>query len=213
MKHKAGADVSTGGTFLKEPGTYHFCVTDAEENPTNKKTGALVDNGAFRIDLEVLDGTVSGQEHKTCDMLFFHPKPSDKNEGAFARKKIDRCLLALNLMTDAQLGTDVDVDMKMAVGRQFIAKMELDNDGKFLQLAFSDIYHVDDPAVKTIPKNESALKLIPASMRKIGEQPKSPSKPTANGQSKSSGAGTTEKAAEKAGAAPARGAAGDEWGL
>lgn len=178
MKHKTGGDFNTGG-FLQEPGTYHLCVTDITENPTNKQ-GQLIDNAAFRVSCEALGGTVAGQEHKTVDILFFHPKPSDKNEGAFARKKIDRFLLSVGLMTDEDKDKEIDIDLSQCVGRQFLAQLEQDEENqKFLRVSFSEIYHVDDPAKKTIPKNEAALRLIPASLRKIGAVAKPTSKPTA----------------------------------
>lgn len=180
MKHKTGGDFNTGG-FLSEPGTYHFCITDATESPTNK-SGALIDNAAFRVTVEALGGTAAGQENKCCDLLFFHPKPTDKNEGAFARKKIDRFLLAVGLVGDDDKDREVDIDLAKCVGRQFVAKMEADEDNaRFLRVAFADIYHVDDPAVKAVPKNEAALKLIPASLRKIGSQPVKPAASKSNG--------------------------------
>lgn len=176
MKHRTGGDFNTGG-FLSEPGTYHVCVTDATESPTNK-SGALIDNAAFRVAVEVLAGTVAGQEHKTQDLLFFHPKATDKNEGAFARKKIDRFLLAVGLVSDEDKDKDLDIDITKCVGRQFVVKLEHDEESqKFLRVAFADIFHVDDAAVKAVPKNEDALRLIPAAMRRIGNQPVKKEKP------------------------------------
>lgn len=201
MKHRTGGDFNTGG-FLSEPGTYHLCVTDATENPTNK-SGGLIDNAAFRVSCEVLSGTVAGQEHKTIDILFFHPKATDKNEGAFARKKIDRFLLAVSLVGDDDKDKDIDIDITKCVGRQFVAKLEQDEENaKFLRVAFADIYHVDDPAVKAVPKNEDALKLMPAALRKIGNQPAA-AKP---GKAKAMRAAN---AAAPAAAAPA--SATEEW--
>lgn len=202
MKHRTGGDFNTGG-FLNEPGTYHLCITDATEKPENKN-GSLIDNAAFRVACEVMAGTVSGQENKSVDILFFHPKPTDKNEGAFARKKIDRFLLAVNLVSDEDKDKDLDVDIAKCVGRQFVAKLEHeDENAKFLRVAFADIYHVDDPAVKSIPKNADALKLIPSAMRKIGSQP-----PKANGN----GSGSSKKADKPAESKPPESAA-DEWNL
>lgn len=199
MKHRTGSDFQTGG-FLKEPGTYHFCIVDAVENPTNKD-GALIDNAAFRIYAEALAGTAPGQENKQCDIIFFWPKPSDKNEGAFNRKKIDRFLLAIGLMQEEDKDKELDIDIGKAVGKQFIAKMELDEDNKFLRVSFADIYHVDDPAIKTVPKSESGLKLIHPSLRKIGEKPSG--KPGRNGSARK-----TKAATEAAGAGSTAAATG-----
>lgn len=170
LKHKTGTDQSVGG-FLREPGTYHFCILDTTENPTNKD-GQLIDNAAFRIVCDTLAGTAPGQEQKQCEITFFWPKPADKNEGAFNRKKIDRFLLAVGLMKEEDKDKEIEFDIQKAVGRQFIAKMELDDEEhKYLRLSFAELYHVDDPAVKTIPKDEDALKLIHPSLRKIGAKP------------------------------------------
>jgi hypothetical protein len=175
VKYKTGGDFDTGGGFLKAPGTFHFCITGVEENPTKKgkqNEGQLIDNAAFRVDLEVLAGTADGCVGKTCDIVFFHPKPSDKNEGAFAKKKIDRFLLAVNLVKEEDKEKELDIDLNLATGSQLVAKMELNEDGKHVGLAFADIFHVDDPAVAQVPKDAEALQLIAPSKRRIGSQPK-----------------------------------------
>lgn len=209
MKHRTGTDQSTGG-FLKEPGTYHLIVTDATEQPINKD-GAIIDNAAFRLVCEVLAGTVAGQENKIVELLFFYPKPSDKNEGAFARKKIDRYLMAANLMTDEQKDADLEVDIVRTIGTQFIATLELDDTEKFLRLAFCEIYHIDDPAKKTVPKDEKALKLIASSKRRIGSRPAAATKPSSNGGQPPQKAPAPMTTAHPA--PPAPGEAADEWEL
>lgn len=173
MRHQTGSDFAARG-FLQEPGTYHFCVIDCTEEVIDAK-GAIVDNAAFRASLEVLAGTSPGQEKKTCDMLFFHPKPSDKNEGAFARKKIDRFLLAVGLIEENARDQGVDIDMTTAIGRQFVAKMEQDEKNpKYLRLSFADIFHVDDEAVKAIPKCGAMLRQIPVRLRRVGSTQSKP---------------------------------------
>jgi hypothetical protein len=162
---QTGDDVNTGGKFLSEPGTYHLAVTAVDENVTNKD-GQLIDNAAFRIHVEVLDGTVAGQKEKTKDIIFFHPKPSQANGGAFARKRIDRLFLAANLMgMDAVGGKEVVFDLSKMVGQQIVAKFQMDDDNKYVELAFADIFHVDDLAVKDIPKDKAMMALIPSGCR------------------------------------------------
>lgn len=173
MKWNSGSDFSTGG-FLREPGGYHFIVSNIEENPT-KKGGQLIDNAAFRVTCEVQASTVPGTENKTAELLFFFPKPGGKNDGAFARKKIDRFFLAVNLMSEEDAGKEgLDIDLQKAMGRQFKCNLELrdgDGDKKYLDIAFTDIFHVDDPAAKAIPANPEMLALIAPSLRRIGSQP------------------------------------------
>jgi hypothetical protein len=189
FQHQAGEDFSSG-SFLQEPGTYHLCVTEVQENPTNKG-GSLIPNAAFRINCEVLAGTVGGQESKTTDLLFFHPKPGDKNGGAFARKKIDRFLLAVGLMDENAKGKNLDINLQQAIGRHFVVKLEMDDDNKFLQIAYSDIFHPDDPSVARIPKSEMAMGM-PGSWRKIG------AKPAANGTTNGATNGTAPAVAGQA---------------
>ena len=82
---------------------------------------------------------------------------------------LDAVLLAT--IGDDDKEKDLDLDLRQCVGRQFVARMEMDDDGKNLNLAYADIYHVDDPAVKEVPKNEAALKLLPPALRRIGQRP------------------------------------------
>lgn len=166
-KWQTGDDFSAGGKFLDQTGTYHFCITAMDENP-QKKDGSLIDNAFFRAHLTALAGTVDGQKDQTVDLCFFYPKPSSKDQGAFATKQIDRFFLSTGIINENLKGQEVDIDLQAAVGRQIIAKLELDQDGKHLRLAYADVFHVDDPAVSAIPKDENALKLLPASQRMIG---------------------------------------------
>ena len=173
FKHTTSGDISTGGSWLAEPGTYHLCITHVEENPT-KKDGTLIPNAAFRVDLEALAGTVEGQKGKTIDLILFYPKSDSKDGGAFAKKKIERLFLSTCLATQEQLttpGVELDIDIADMKGRQIVAKFEeeeTDRGKKMLQLAFADIFHVDDPAVAGIPKDAGFLKLIPAALRWVG---------------------------------------------
>lgn len=170
--YEAGGDLSNGGAWLSEPGTYHLMIVEMQEEPTSKD-GNLIPNAAFRVACVVGDGTVAGQKDKTTDITFFQPKSTDKNEGAFARKKIDRFFVAVGLATEQQIKdkAKLSIDLQDAVGSQFIAKLEKEKeDSKFLSLSFADIFHVDDPAVAGIPKDKDCLSLIPPSQRLTGNQ-------------------------------------------
>lgn len=192
FEYEAGGDLSNGGQWLSDPGTYHMLITDISEEPTSKD-GTLVPNAAFRVTCAVCDGTVPGQAEKTTDITFFRPKATDKNEGAFARKKIDRFLVATCLMTEEQVleKAKVRIDLQEAVGRQFVVKLEKEKeDSKFLSLSFADIFHVDDSAVANIPRSKEHLSLIDKKLRKVAKP--------------ASGKGLTpEKKADKAKASPA----------
>lgn len=175
--------------FLTEPGTYHFAVLRVDEQPTNKD-GRPIDG--FRVHCCALDGTSPGQQKKEIELMFFAPKMSDKNNGEFAKRKIARFAIATGIMPEATPGQRVTIDLQQAAGRQFAAEVEhgTTQDGektKFLQLAWANVWHVDDPAVAKVPKDKAALALLPAALRKKPEDFQK-SKPS-NGN----GGGTTKQ--------------------
>jgi len=162
-------DFETGGAFLQEPGTYHLSVTEIDEQPQSNK-GELL-NG-FRVDVEVVPGA-GRQEKKQAELMFFNPKPTDKNGGEMAKKKQARFVLATGLLAAAKPGEKVTVDLKQARGRQFIATLEKrkaqNSDKEFIDLNFADIWHVDDPAAPKCELSQAALKLLPATIRRKPE--------------------------------------------
>lgn len=166
-----GDDFSSGNTFLDQDGWYHLVVAAATDRPT-KNDGTLIDNAMFRVDCTVAAGTSPGCKDKTVDLVFFYPRPDAKNAGAFARKKVDRALIALNVIDPEDRAKKITIDPRQMEGQQFIAKLVKEEGQKFLSLSFADIYHVDDPEVAGQPKNEQMLKLIPAEHRRVGNRPK-----------------------------------------
>lgn len=185
MRYKAPETVDTGGgNWLKQPGTYHVVVTHTDEAPTNAKDEML---DGFRVTFQALEGTVKGEDgkfserDKTVDLMFFNGKLTDKNEGLFARQKQCRFFLATGLLTDEQLGTEVEINLEDAIGRQVIVTLEEQDgrgDRKFLSLHFADIWHIDDPAAASYPKCAKSLGLIPKPHRR---DPKSFEKKTNGG--------------------------------
>lgn len=175
MKYRAPDTVDTGGgNWLDKPGTYHLVITAADEQPT-KRNGEMMD--AFRVTCQAIEGTVRDangftERDKTVDLTFWHPKLTDKNEGLFARQKQARFFLATGLLTDGQLGSEVDINLEDCVGRQVIATLE-ERDGDsgrtFLDLHFADIWHIDDPAAAKFPKSDKAIGLVPPAHRRKPE--------------------------------------------
>lgn len=169
--------------FLSEPGTYHVAVLNVDEHPTTRD-GAPVDG--FKVQFCVLDGTVAGQQKKEVELTLYNPKASDKNNGEFAKRKQARFAMATGILPEAQPGQRVSVDLQQALGRQLIIEVERKTDqatgqpSKFLQLAWANIWHVDDPAVcnepdtehrnwALIPKDANAIGLLPAKLRRSAE--------------------------------------------
>lgn len=165
---EAPESVETGGSFLEQPGTYHFAVLDVDEQPQSK-SGQLIDG--FRVTAEVLAGTVDGQEGRQVDLIFFNPKLTDKNNGEFAKKRQWRFGMAVCLVGGPKKpGEQATVNLQDAKGRQFIATVAYDDRDtsgrKFLQLNFADIWHVDDPQAPRFRLNEAALAWLPKEMRR-----------------------------------------------
>lgn len=174
IRHQAGGDTSTGGNWLTEPGTYHFLVTGAKESPT-KRDGSPID-AAFEIELGVLNGTTTGQKDKSFSIIFWHGKPGEEKSQAFATKRIDRFLMATCLLTKQEIEQKVAKDIELAdcIGRQIVCVLEKNTgkDGKErVELSFAEIYHVDDPAMKDVPKDVESLKLIGSQYRWPGGKP------------------------------------------
>jgi len=157
-------DMDAGGNFLRAEGSYHLIVTDVNTRPTNK-AGQLM-NG-WRVAFGVLAGTVDGQRDKVFDLMLFAPSLDAKDGGVFAKIKQSRFLRAVGLLTDDDRGKKKQIDISQARGRQCVARLELDEDGKYPRLVNLDIFHVDDADVKDVPKCEKSLARIPADQRLI----------------------------------------------
>lgn len=181
--YESGGDLSTGGKFLRDEGTYHFFIVAVDERPT-KRNGDLINNAAFRVSLEVLKGTAEGQKGKLADILFFNPTISATSDGSFAKKKLDLFFLATAMRSESELsekGRKQEIELADLVGRQFVAKfhIEKDDNGKDqIGLCFADMWHVDDSAVANIPKDADALAMIDPKLRRIGAKAAPTKEPT-----------------------------------
>jgi hypothetical protein len=173
MKYKAPETLDTGGgNWLRSPGTYHLVITAAEENPETK---AHKIRDGFAATCQTLEGTVRDdndvftERDKTVTIFFRNPQLTDKNEGLFARQKQGKFFVATGLMTEDQVGQSLDIDLDDCIGRQVIATLEAeagDNGMIFLDLHFSDIWHIDDPAAAKYPKCQKSIGLVPKAHRR-----------------------------------------------
>lgn len=162
------------GNAIGEPGTYHVCVTDVMEGESSK--GKPIDG--VTIAMDILSGTTPGQEGKSHTESYFSPDMSqeEKRQEA-AKRKLAALFIAGGVLQPAQLGRPAKIEVADMVGRQFVIKLErrMDKDEatgkwdvptKYVQTAYSDIFHIDDPEVAAVPKNEDALSMIPTELRK-----------------------------------------------
>lgn len=154
---------SASDQYLSEPGTYHFIINTVAENEGPK--GNPIDG--FTVGLMVLDGTNKSQKDKSTNLCLFSPdaSKSDKSQ-EWARKKQTAFAIASQLIDLKKLGGKVQINLQDAVGRQVIATFEHDDSGKYMQLSYANIYHVDDPRAANFPKDAEALAIIPKEFRK-----------------------------------------------
>lgn len=160
-----------GGGFVEKPGWYHFAVLAVDEEPT-ARDGSLI-NG-FAVDLDVLDGDEPSEKKKQIRIVLFSADLSRGEKSVeFARKRQARFCLAVDILPKGRKpGEAVQIDLQQAVGRQLVAKLQHQKDRETkektdrIELAFAELYHVDDPHVAKVAKDKAALGLLPASMRK-----------------------------------------------
>lgn len=174
-----GEDFSGGGSFLEAAGKYHMVVTDVNY-PAIDNSGALMENGLFNVTMSVLAGTVPGTKDKTIRLTFFKPNLSSKDGGKFARKKVDRFLLAVGLVSPGEEGHRKSLDINQAAFRQLLIELERKEmtykdrkTGKeekkdVTDIKFSNIFHVDDPDASDYPRDMESINLIPSTLRRIG---------------------------------------------
>ena len=157
------------------PGWYHAVLTQVKE--TDKCDG-------IKIVGDVLAGKPNDSSETDIvgtnfQLTFWFPdtsKPEEQQERANA--KLTALLIATDLVRPDQLGQPIDVEPSVATGRHVLIHLrfkqkKVEQNGKetwvddpqFLDLAFNDILHIDDPAGSNVPKNVSSLKFIPPTNR------------------------------------------------
>lgn len=174
MKISTTETVHGEGGALKQAGTYHVVVNKVAEGESIK--GTPIDG--LTVVFEVMGGTSEGQQGKTHTESFFLPTLQD-TKPEMKLRRFTAMAIAGNVLKPEQLGTDADIPFIEMIGHQMLVKfnhqMEKDGNGdytietEYLQVAYSDLFHVDDPAVKDIPKNADALSIIPKEHRHNAE--------------------------------------------
>ena len=170
-----GGDQLASGSKRAVPGWFHINVLHLGEN--EKCNGV-------ELQLSVLAGkpndpTVTDFVDSTAKLTFWYPDASrSAEEQDRTNAQLTALLIALDLITPAQLGQPVNVDETQGVGRHALVHLRYKQEKvtengkekwidnlKFLQLAFNDFLHIDDPAGKDVPKNIAALKFVPSERR------------------------------------------------
>ncbi len=151
--------------YLEVEGKFHFII-EAMRDGKNSKGDVYK---GFTFDVKVAEGEHAG---KKVGLSLSDPDPTHKDQGDFARRRQAAFLIATNLMAPSQLGKPVAFDPDNALGAQFVAELVHSKDQnkkptKFLEIKGTNIYHVDDPRVMDVPKDNETLSIIdPANRRK-----------------------------------------------
>lgn len=163
----APEEMQGGGAYLEEPGTFHLIINEVRDGCG--PNGNPIDG--FSIECEVVAGTVEGCAGKKVGLTVWKPNLTKSEKViAMSRRIASAFFIATDLTNPNALGKQATIDVNRAQGRQFIARLAVQNDKegnptKFLQFNYSDIYHVDDPEVAAIPKDADALSIVAKEFR------------------------------------------------
>jgi hypothetical protein len=180
-EYQVGGSLDRGGKFLDGncPGCYHLLIS-AVKRPAVDREGMPIENALANVQFVVAAPEV--HKDKTGELTLWLPKLDSKDGGAFGQKKNDRFLAAIGEINPDDVDKRVRVNWSAMAGRQFLVKLETKeieikkgkNKGQkraMLDVAFAEFYHVDDPeAGSDYPRNESAIKMIPAKYRRLKTQ-------------------------------------------
>jgi hypothetical protein len=185
-------DMTGGGAYLEEPGTFHLLINEVHDGCG--PNGNPIDG--FSIECEVLAGTVENCSGKKVGLTIWKPNLTKGEKSiAMARRIASAFFIATDLTNPNALGKSATIDVNNARSKQIVARLAIqkDRDGnptKFLQINYSDVFHVDDPEVATIPKDLDALQIVAAKLRheadyfafkaKKGAKPKQTPPPSAD---------------------------------
>jgi len=148
----------------------HAKITCADASPKDKN-GNSRSNAIVELTMEVLAATEQGQEGKVVKEIIWGPKLDATDGGKFARRKIGRLAIATGLVDENSKGKRVSVDFSKLEGRQMIVQFKLDSDEKkYMGIAFADMYHIDDPRKKNVPRDQTAIGFTPGGQEAQPEQ-------------------------------------------
>jgi hypothetical protein len=211
----------SSSNFLKEKGKYHVVVTAYDLEPRNKNNELIE---GFTVDFEVLEGTVRHNNictevGKTYQHTFYNVAPND-SEKQKERKNAQRAAfyIATELATKADLGKQIKFDINDCLNRQCVIELQFKNKKddvtgewiptEFLEIAYANIWAVDDRYAAATPKDIVALKIIGKEHAATNGAPAT-AKSATNGTAKAASTKTSATKQEPATAA----AKNDDWNV
>ena len=153
--------------YASKPGRYHVTVTQFIENPPDKNDIPM--EGAVKLGVEILAGTDSSEAKKTFNTTFFAPKESDSGKQDFNTLKLTRLIVALTGLH--RPGEETELTEADAIGRQMVIELahrtdKNDTNKVYFDLKGANLFHVDDPEVANVPKDQEWINLIAPELRK-----------------------------------------------
>ena len=150
--------------FLEAEGTYHMSVDAAQDGIKLRDEKGF---DGFSVRFRVAHGA---EEGKTIVVDFLDGKESHKDGGTACDAKQTAYLLATNLISPVQCnGSTLEIEIENSIGAQVVAEFRLgkeaDNGKRYLELHYSNIYHIDDPRGAKASRNVALIEAIPAAFR------------------------------------------------
>ena len=174
----AGEDLaSNAGNRLQHPGWFHATIVDVKDGLSTQ--GKSI-NG-FTVEVDIMAGkadeaNVDPKEiaGKTMSLTFFAPDLSGSAEQQDGTRRLNTAfLVAANLIDPSKLGQAVEIDPLAAIRHHIVIHLRWKHqnvdvngvetwvdDKQYMQIAYADVCHIDDPQAASIPKNVAALKFI-----------------------------------------------------
>jgi hypothetical protein len=149
-------EIGGSSSFLSkdQPGWYLMTVTDAFEGKRQTKDGFEMMDG-ISIETEVVGGENDGKRYT---LNLWDPKLSSKDQGKSAAMKQAAFLIATDVITPEQLGTDIEYEAATSIGALFVIELVCGrpaSDGKvYLEVNYSNMFHVDDPRAGKLALDE-----------------------------------------------------------
>lgn len=157
-----------GGNLVDAEGMFHVTCNAIERQAEDDKLQQ------FKLDLQVLNGTVPEQSEKMLYHWLYLESWQDKKKGIkkplseASIKSLAKFALAFGLITPADLNKkNTRIPFHLIEGRQAIVKVKKetrkDDSGETqtnYRIPFNDAWHVTDPEVENVPKDAEALSLL-----------------------------------------------------
>lgn len=173
MKMAVPDSYDSGPQYVDKEGRYHVQVLEVNEGVSGKGNPL---NG-FHLRLGVVEGEHEDQIGRSIDINVYNVngQPGYEKSDEITRRLQTNFVIACNLFNPGavQAGAEVDIDITKALHQQFVAHLAYGkekNDGKrFLNFHYSDVFHIDDPAVASVKKDAKMIALLPSQLRKKPE--------------------------------------------